>query len=179
MSQELSETILAMATNCSLLMSKPRHPPGVMRGHTGFTPFPSQPVDPLANLSSGLAGLGMGGPPSSSAFGLQGGLGPLVSTPGSPSRLMAPSQSPAPPFPMMPMGGPVGSQVGPGPSLAGVTTMARMGQPATAAIEKSRIGKFYCLYVKLTILGKVDETNHLKTVLGKSVNPVKKTGSKK
>lgn len=137
-------------------MSKPRHPPGVMRGgHTGFTPFPSQPGDPLAKLSSGLAGLGMGGPPSSSAFGLQGGLGPLVSTPGSPSRLMAPSQSPAPSFPMMPMGGPVGSQVGSGPSLVSGTNIARMGQPTTTAIEKSRLGKFHCccIIIKVKSLG--------------------------
>jgi len=147
-SQELSETIIAMATNCSLLMNKPRHPPGVMRGHRGmepaFTPFPTPPLstDPLANLSNSLAGMAMGGPPSSSAFGLQGGLGPLVSTPGSPSRLMPPSQSPAPPFPMMPLGGPVGSQVGgPGPSLVGVSTMARIGQPATSAVTSSAIDK--------------------------------------
>lgn len=81
-SQELSETILAMATNCSLLMNKPRHgPPGVLRSHRtmepAFTPFPAQPVDPLANIGSSLANMAIGGPPSSSAFSLQGGLGPL------------------------------------------------------------------------------------------------------
>lgn len=77
-SQELSETVIAMATNCSMLMNKPRHPPGVLRGgHRGmepaFTPFPTPPLttDPLTNLSNSLAGMGMGGPPSSSAFSIQ------------------------------------------------------------------------------------------------------------
>lgn len=130
LSQELSETILAMVTNCSsLLMNKQRHPPGVLRPHP-FTTFPNAPVDSLVNLSASLAGMNMAGPPSNSTFSLQGGLGPLVSTPGSPSRLMGPSQSPAPPFNLMPLGAPVG------PSI----TMARMPQPTTNTIDKSRLG---------------------------------------
>lgn len=100
-------------------------------------------MDPLGNLSSSLASMGLGsslGPPSSSAFNLSGALGPLVSAPGSPSRLMGPSPSP---FPMLPLSsqlhsGPVGTQ---GPSvLPGNTTIGGLGRlvPPTG-IEKARI----------------------------------------
>ena len=80
------------------------------------------------------------GPPSSSAFNLPGGLGPLVSAPGSPSRLMGPSPSP---FPILPLSsqlhsGPVGTQ---GPSViaggAAIGGLGRLGPPA--GIEKSRL----------------------------------------
>ncbi|XP_044732731.1 CCR4-NOT transcription complex subunit 1 isoform X2 [Chrysoperla carnea] len=120
-SAECSDAILTMAANCSLLLSKTRQaPPGVIRTHRGIeTPFnPSnigghlfntQAVDPMAGLSSNLATLSIGGP-SGSAFSLPGALGPLVSTPGSPSRIMAPGPSNSP-FPLMPLQhtGPVGS----------------------------------------------------------------------
>lgn len=148
--QELSEAIMNMVANCSLLLSKPRqHPPGVLRNHRGmdptFNPFPTSQVDPLTNLGTSLAGMGLGGPQSSSAFSLPAALGPLVSTPGSPSRLMPPSQSPAPPFPMMPLGG-VGSQVGPGPSLVpGVGAMTRLGPQPSSQIEKARLGMWFKL----------------------------------
>ncbi|KAG7189600.1 hypothetical protein KM043_017285 [Ampulex compressa] len=155
-SQECSEAIMTMVQNCSLMLSKSTMsrppPPGVLR-HRGLEPFnpatlggqlfSSKQVDPLGNLNSSLAGLGLGsslGPPSSSAFNLPGALGPLVSAPGSPSRLMGPSPSP---FPMLPLSsqlhsGPVGTQ---GPSvLPGSTTiggLARLGPPT--GIEKARI----------------------------------------
>lgn len=85
-------------------------------------------------------GLGTGlGPPSSSAFNLPGALGPLVSAPGSPSRLMGPSPSP---FPMLPLSsqlhsGPVGTQgpsVLPGGTIGG---LGRLGPPT--GIEKARM----------------------------------------
>lgn len=139
-SQELSEAILTMVANCSILLSKPRQPPpGVLRTHRGIEPafnastlggqlFSASQVDPIANIGSSLANInltgapGSLGPPSSTAFNLPGALGPLVSTPGSPSRLIGPNPGPSQsPFPMMPLGsqlhsGPVGTQVGPGPS---------------------------------------------------------------
>ncbi|XP_069701672.1 CCR4-NOT transcription complex subunit 1 isoform X5 [Periplaneta americana] len=108
-SQDLSETILTMVGNCSIMLSKPRQPPpGVLRTHRGIEPAfnPSSlggqlftasqvpQVDPIANIGSSLASMSLSGapagmgPPSSSAFNLPGGLGPLVSAPGSPSRLM-------------------------------------------------------------------------------------------
>lgn len=85
-------------------------------------------------------GLGTGlGPPSSSAFNLPGALGPLVSAPGSPSRLMGPSPSP---FPILPLSsqlhsGPVGTQ---GPSVLPSGTIGGLGRlgPPTS-IEKARI----------------------------------------
>ncbi|KAJ9577751.1 hypothetical protein L9F63_005671, partial [Diploptera punctata] len=175
--QDLSETILTMVANCSIMLSKPRPPPpGVLRTHRGIDPAfnPSslggqlfsgnqvQQVDPLANISSSLANINLAGapagmgPPSSSAFNLTGGLGPLVSAPGSPSRLMGPA-APGPsqsPFPMIPLGSqlqhsaPVGAQVGPGP--AGTSLVAGVGVSAIGAlsqrmgpqsgVEKSRLG---------------------------------------
>lgn len=93
-------------------------------------------------------GLGTGlGPPSSSAFNLPGALGPLVSAPGSPSRLMGPSPSP---FPMLPLSsqlhsGPVGTQ---GPSvLPSGTTIGGLGRLAPpAGIEKARIPEISSLF---------------------------------
>jgi len=94
------------------------------------------------NLGTGL------GPPGSSAFNLPGALGPLVSAPGSPSRLMGPSSSP---FPIVPLSSqlqhstPVGTQ---GPSvLPGGTTiggLGRLGPPA--GIEKARIPETSSLF---------------------------------
>lgn len=145
-SPELSDVIVNMITNCTALLSKRQPPPGVPSRHRGgldgFNPsqlFANQ-VDPLASLGSGLAGLNLtSGPPSSSGFSLTGGLGPLVSTaPGSPSRLMGPSQSPA--FQLLSqLSGPVNNQVGPSPSLvSSVGNMGRIG-PQTKSFENSRL----------------------------------------
>lgn len=136
-----------MVTNCNLLLSKPRQPPpGVLRAHRTmeptFTPFPTPQVDSLNNLGSTLAGMSLGGPPSSSAFTVQGALGPLVSTPGSPSRMMGPSQSPAPPFPMgIPLGTP-----GPPPLVSSVGV--RMG-PQQNALEKPRLGLYIFIFIQI------------------------------
>ncbi|XP_014478138.1 PREDICTED: CCR4-NOT transcription complex subunit 1 isoform X5 [Dinoponera quadriceps] len=161
-SQECSDLIVTMVQNCSLMLSKNVNrppPPGVLR-HRGLEPFnpatlgsqifSSKQVDPLGNLSSSLASMGLStglGPPSSSAFNLPGALGPLVSAPGSPSRLMGPSPSP---FPMLPLtsqlhSGPVGTQ---GPSvLPGGTTIGGLGRLAPpAGIEKARIPDISSLF---------------------------------
>lgn len=144
-STECSEAILAMVANCSLLLSKTRQaPPGVLRTHRGietpFNPtnlgshlFNNQSVDPMAGLGSNLASLSLGGP-SGSAFSLPGALGPLVSTtPGSPSRIMAPGPSNSP-FPLMPVqhAGPVGS----GASLVTGVGGALSRMAPTPGIEK-------------------------------------------
>lgn len=112
-SPELSEVIITMLSTWSLIVKR-APPPGVLnRARSGLEGglHPSQLFGPdaLASLGSNLAGLSLAtAPPSSSAFSLAGGLGPLVSTPGSPSRLIPPSQSPA--FQMLPqLGGPVNS----------------------------------------------------------------------
>ncbi|XP_033331917.1 CCR4-NOT transcription complex subunit 1 isoform X4 [Megalopta genalis] len=154
-SQECSEAIMTMVQNCNLMLSKSTMsrppPPGVLRHRAleSFNPaslggplFSSKQVDPLGNLSSSLASMNLGsslGPPSSSAFNLPGAIGPLVSAPGSPSRLMGPSPSS---FPILPVSsqlhpGPVGTQ---GPSvLPGSTTIGSLGRlgPPTG-IEKGQ-----------------------------------------
>jgi CCR4-NOT transcription complex subunit 1 len=119
-------------------------------------------VDPIANIGSSLASMNLAGapagmgPPSSSAFNLPGALGPLVSAPGSPSRLMGPA-APGPsqsPFPLISLGsqlqhsGAVGSQVGPGPAATslvpgvGVSAIGALGGRIgpQAAVEKTRLG---------------------------------------
>ncbi|KAK7790471.1 hypothetical protein R5R35_006209 [Gryllus longicercus] len=183
-SQELSEAILTMVANCSILLSKPRQPPpGVLRTHRGIEPpfnasslggqlFSASQVDPIANIGSSLANInltgapGSLGPPSSTAFNLPAALGPLVSTPGSPSRLMGPN-APGPsqsPFPMIPLGsqlqhsGPVGTQVGPGPSATslvpgmGVSTMNALGRSLAPqpGVEKTRLGDTSTLFPEMS-----------------------------
>lgn len=113
--------------------------------------FSTKQVDTLSNLNSSLASMTLStslGPPSNSAFNLPGTLGPLVSAPGSPSRLMGPSPSP---FPMLPLSsqqlhsGPAVGQQGQssvvipgGAAIGGLSN--RMGPPSAAAgIEKTRI----------------------------------------
>ncbi|XP_063987616.1 CCR4-NOT transcription complex subunit 1 [Diachasmimorpha longicaudata] len=152
-SPECSEAIMTMVQNCSLMLQKGamnRPPPpgvGVLR-HPALDPFntpkltnplfSSKPVDTIGNISSSLASMGIA--PSSSSFNLPGALGPLVSAPGSPSRLMGPSPNQ---FPMLPISsqlhsGPVGTQ---GPAvLSGASTigaLARLVPPS--AIEKNRL----------------------------------------
>lgn len=80
-SQELSEVILTMFSNCAL-MFKRQPPPGAVARRAGleggFNPSqlfapPQAQVDTLASLGSGLAGLNLtSAPPSSSAFSLAG-----------------------------------------------------------------------------------------------------------
>ncbi|KAG8039882.1 hypothetical protein G9C98_000611 [Cotesia typhae] len=162
LSQELADTILTMIGNCSMMLKTNLNrppPPGVLR-HPAldvFNPvklaaplFPTKPIDTLSNLSSGLASMGIGsglGPPSTSAFNLPGALGPLVSAPGSPSRLMGPSPNP---FPMMPMSsqihsGPVGTQsTAVIPGAASIGGNGRLGPPAN--IEKTRIPEISNLF---------------------------------
>lgn len=119
-------------------------------------------VDPIVNIGSSLANMNLAGapagmgPPSSSAFNLPGALGPLVSAPGSPSRLMGPA-APGPsqsPFPLISLGsqlqhsGAVGSQVGLGPAATslvpgvGVSAIGALGGRIgpQAAVEKTRLG---------------------------------------
>lgn len=103
------------------------------------------------------------GPPSSSAFNLPGGLGPLVSAPGSPSRLIGPSQSP---FAMLPMSSQLhsGPAVKQGPSVISGGTpiggLGRLGPPA--GIEKTRLPEVAQLFpeVASTVTKEIeDEAN--------------------
>ncbi|XP_053697550.1 CCR4-NOT transcription complex subunit 1 [Sabethes cyaneus] len=127
-SPEVAEIIMGMAQYNLLLTNKTRAqqvpqqpqppPPGVLRPHRGLdTPFnaslggqifPGPSVESLSGLASNMAGLNLGAP-GNSAFSFGSALGNLVSTPASPSRLLAgPSNSP---FPLMtmPPSAPVGN----------------------------------------------------------------------
>ncbi|XP_063227280.1 CCR4-NOT transcription complex subunit 1 isoform X2 [Bacillus rossius redtenbacheri] len=120
-SQELSDVIFTMVTNCTVLLKSRQPPPGVMRTHRNleqaFNPssisgqlFTGPQVDSMGSIGSSLAGMSLGAGAGSSAFNLPGALGPLVSTPGSPSRLLGQGTSPGP-FPLIQLqhGGPVGA----------------------------------------------------------------------
>ncbi|XP_021921568.1 CCR4-NOT transcription complex subunit 1 isoform X2 [Zootermopsis nevadensis] len=185
-SQDLSQTILTMVGNCSILLSKPRQPPpGVLR-HRGIEPgfnptslggqlFSATQVpqvDPIANIGSSLASINLAGapagmgPPSSSAFNLPGALGPLVSAPGSPSRIMGPT-APGPsqsPFPLISLGsqlqhsGAVGTQVGPGPAATslvpgvGVGAIGALGgrMGPQSGVEKTRLGEASSIFPEMS-----------------------------
>lgn len=80
---EVAEGILALITNCNLLMNKSRPaPPGVIRTHrnidASFNPNPifstaaSAPVDQLSNLGTSLANLNLTSPQTSNSFNLPG-----------------------------------------------------------------------------------------------------------
>ncbi|KAG0416949.1 hypothetical protein HPB47_006047 [Ixodes persulcatus] len=115
-SQDLSETILTMVGNCSILLNKPRQPPpGVVKTPRGLEPaFSSASLNPpqaaqqqqqqmevLSSLGSSMAGLSLGssgptgplvGPPAPLASGPGGGpplFAGAFATPGSPAKLFA------------------------------------------------------------------------------------------
>lgn len=146
-SKECADAILTMVSNCSMLLKSRQAPPGVLRTHRGLeTPFnPSSlsgplfnaaSVDPISTIGSNLANIGLGGS-TNSAFNITGGLGPLVSSPGSPSRLISagPSNSP---FPMMPLphSGPVGTGASLVPGVNAIGGLGRLGP--TPSLEKPR-----------------------------------------
>lgn len=107
-SQELSETILTMVGNCSILLNKPRQPPpGVVKTPRGLEPaFSAAAINPtqnsqppqievLSSIGSSMAGLSLGGGGSGGAGGavsVGGGAASSVyggsfTTPGSPAKL--------------------------------------------------------------------------------------------
>ncbi|XP_055592408.1 CCR4-NOT transcription complex subunit 1 [Uranotaenia lowii] len=121
-SQEVAEIIMGMTQYNILLNSKTRAqqapqqqqppPPGVLRAHRGLEGpfsasalggqiFPGPSVESLSGLASNMAGLNLGGP-GNSAFSFGSVLGNLVSTPASPSRILAGPSSNSP-FPLMSM----------------------------------------------------------------------------
>ncbi|KAL1517994.1 hypothetical protein ABEB36_001684 [Hypothenemus hampei] len=151
-SPECQEAILSVLNNCSLILKsrqqqQQQQQPGnaLLRGRgieAGLNPplFTGQlynhGVDQqLQNLGTSLSNMTLAGP--SNSFNLQSGLGPLVQSPGSPSRILGggPSNSP---FPIMPMQhqGPVGT----GSSLVlGINQIGNIGRIGPAVnMEKSR-----------------------------------------
>ncbi|KAJ8969734.1 hypothetical protein NQ317_006395, partial [Molorchus minor] len=148
---DCQEAIVTVVSNCTLLLkSRQQQQPTILRSRgidTTINPsmFAGQlynhtGVDSIPGLSTNLGNLSLAGP-TSSAFNLQGGLGPLVQSPGSPSRILnaGPSNSP---FPIMPLQhqGPVGT----GSSLIlGVNQMSnisRMGP--NPSIDKTRLPEY-------------------------------------
>ncbi|XP_055387570.1 CCR4-NOT transcription complex subunit 1 [Condylostylus longicornis] len=100
-------------------------PPGVLRQHRGIDPSPfsanlnaaqqmfgvagaggPSPLDALTGLNNSMAGLNLGGGPNGGQFNFGNVLGNLVSTPGSPSRLLSAPPPSSSPFPMMTMPNP-------------------------------------------------------------------------
>lgn len=144
-SAECQEAILNLTSSCSLYL-KARQQPSLIRSHRAmdgpFNPttigqlYNPNNVDPIAGIGTSLANINLGGP-GNTAFNLQGGLGQLVPSPGSPSRILAgpgPSNSP---FPMMPLQhqGPVGT--GASLNVNSIGNLARMGP--NPALDKPRI----------------------------------------
>ncbi|KAK4872711.1 hypothetical protein RN001_014740 [Aquatica leii] len=146
MSTDVQETILAMATNCSILLKSHQQPSAILRSHRTLDgpfnpPTMAQQLYSTANVDpigiSTLANMNLGGP-TNSAFNLQGGLGPLVQSPGSPSRILAgPSNSP---FPMIPIQhqGPVGTAASLVPGINTIGNLNRIGGP-NPGVDKPRL----------------------------------------
>ncbi|XP_072931342.1 CCR4-NOT transcription complex subunit 1 isoform X2 [Epargyreus clarus] len=111
--QELQEAIYNVIASCqTLMLNKTRQTmAGIARPHTRVLETPFNPagmagqlftphVDPIATLTPGVANMTLGAP-ANTAFAIPGTLGPLVTAPGSPSRLMG--AGPNSPFAMMPV----------------------------------------------------------------------------
>lgn len=146
MTNESQDVVVTMA---SIFMKNRHQPATILRSHRtmdsgAFNPssiagqlYNTSGVDPMTGITSTLGNINLTGP-TSSAFNLQGGLGPLVSSPGSPSRLLGagPSNSP---FPMIPIQhqGPVGTGASLVPSVNNIGNMARMGP--NPGIDKPRL----------------------------------------
>lgn len=107
---ELQEAIYAVITNGQTLILNKARQVGIARPHrvleTPFNPAGlsgqlfTPHVDSISSLTPNVANMNLGAP-SNTAFAMPGTLGPLVTTPGSPSRLMG--AGPNSPFAMMPL----------------------------------------------------------------------------
>ncbi|XP_075733812.1 CCR4-NOT transcription complex subunit 1 isoform X1 [Rhipicephalus microplus] len=166
-SQELSETILTMSGNCSILLNKPRQPPpGVVKTPRGLEPaFSAASLNPsqapqqqqqqqqqqqLEVLSS-LGSLSMNGPTTAQAppIGVGGGpplFGSSFATPGSPAKLFgAPPSATGSTGPPPPAQGTGFSNVM--PSLGDVASiLPEMNQPVSKEIEDEANGYFQRIY---------------------------------
>lgn len=144
-SSECQEDILSLAGNYTLLLKSRQQPAAILRTHrpidASFNPtsisqqmYNPTTVDPIANIGSSLASINLGGP-ASTAFNLPGGLGPLVQSPGSPSRVLGAAGPSNSPFPIIQMQhqGPVGT----GAPLVPNVNLARMGP--NPGLDKPRI----------------------------------------
>lgn len=136
--QEQQEAIYNVITNCqTLILSKTRTIPGMARSHTRVLETPFNPtglggqlftphVDSLTTLTPNVANMNLGAP-GNTTFAMPGSLGPLVTTPGSPSRLMG--AGPNSPFAMMPL-----------QHNANVANLTALGRMAPAPVlDKPRI----------------------------------------
>lgn len=118
-SPDCQEAILTVVGNCTLILKSRQQQPTILRsrgmdGSINPSMFAAQlynhaGVESLPNLSTNLANISLAGATGSS-FNLQSGLGSLVQSPGSPSRILNSGSSNSP-FPIIPMQhqGPIGS----------------------------------------------------------------------
>ncbi|CAH1107243.1 unnamed protein product [Psylliodes chrysocephalus] len=153
-SLECQETIMTVVSNCTIILKsrqqqQQQQQPTILRSRGidgGINPSVFAPlynhsgVDSIQGLNTTLANMNLAGP-TNSAFNLQGGLGPLVQSPGSPSRILnaGPSNSP---FPIMPMQhqGPTGTSSS---LVLGVNQMSNLGRMGTnPTIDKTRLPEY-------------------------------------
>ncbi|XP_023027069.1 CCR4-NOT transcription complex subunit 1 isoform X2 [Leptinotarsa decemlineata] len=146
------EAILTIVNTCTLIVKsrQQQQQPTILRSRgmdSGINPsvfagqlYNHSGVDSVPGLSSNLAGINLAGP-SSSAFNLQGGLGPLVQSPGSPSRILNPGPSNSP-FPIMPIQhqGPVGTSSSLVLGVNQINNLGRMGHNPN--MDKSRLPEY-------------------------------------
>ncbi|XP_076264687.1 CCR4-NOT transcription complex subunit 1 isoform X3 [Rhynchophorus ferrugineus] len=146
-SPECQEAIIGIINSCTMLLKSRQQNPLIrsrgMDASLNPSVFANQiynhgAVDQIQNLGTNLTNLNLAGP-ANTTFNLQGGLGPLVQSPGSPSRLLSgPSNSP---FPMLPMHqGPVVSSSS---LVLGVNQIGNIGRLGpTANLDKTRLSDY-------------------------------------
>ncbi|KAK9891930.1 hypothetical protein WA026_017413 [Henosepilachna vigintioctopunctata] len=147
-SLDCQEAIMTVINNCSIIM-KSRQQPAILRSRVenAFNPsaltgqiYNHTAVETIPGLSTNLANMSLGGP-TASTFNLQGDLGPLVPSPGSPSRILnaGPSNSPFSVMPIQHQG-----SVGTGTSLVlgvnQINSIGRMGP--MQSVDKSRVQEY-------------------------------------
>lgn len=148
-SPECQEAIVTIVSTCTIILKSRQQQPTILRSRGldgGLNPSVFAPlynasgVDSIQGLNTTLANMNLSGP-TNSAFNLQGGLGPLVQSPGSPSRLLnaGPSNSP---FPIMPLQhqGPAGSSSSLVLGINQINNLSRMAPNPT--IDKTRLPEY-------------------------------------
>ncbi|XP_022920087.1 CCR4-NOT transcription complex subunit 1 isoform X2 [Onthophagus taurus] len=148
-SAECQEAIIQLATTCNMYLKARQQPTTLIRANrmdgpfnpTAMGPLYNPPtVDQLSGLGNTLANISLGGP-ANSTFNLQGGLGQLVPSPGSPSRILGAGPGPSnSPFPMLPLQhqGPVGTGASLVPNVTNLSSLNRLA-PNPALDKPPRI----------------------------------------
>lgn len=139
-SQELSEAILSMIANCSVLLNSKQLPPGVLRYRNfdqGFNAFPMPPIGSAANLTTENFGIQ---PVNTSEFNASVSLASLISSSGSQTSFSAIGSSPNP-FTVLPFGPTITHPATPPQVVSSTASLLnpRLSKLGQAGLEKTPV----------------------------------------